>query len=52
MPLNFAGEAFGVRKLACAFRENLENRAVFKSGGKLPHKAPSGRITCPDPPPQ
>ena len=32
-----AGEVFGVRKLACAFGEIYENRAVLKSGSKLPH---------------
>jgi hypothetical protein len=37
MPHVFLGEAYGVRKLACAFREILENRAVPKSGSKLPH---------------
>jgi len=31
------GEAFGSRKLACAFSEILENRAALKSGSKLPH---------------
>jgi hypothetical protein len=48
MPHSFfgAGETFGVRQLAAAFKRMFEkraHRAVFKSGSKLSPKAPYGR---------